>query len=236
MDRTMNAPVGTRTVIIPAGAMLPGDLSVPADSKGIVVFAHGSGSTRKSRRNQRVAARLQDAGFATLLFDLLTSDEESLDTLTGRLRFDVPLLAERLAKVTDWLRSQTDTRGLGVGYFGASTGAAAALVAAAALPTQVRAIVSRGGRPDLAGPYLARVAVPTLLIVGGADAPVIGMNQSALRQLASSTKQLVIVPGATHLFEEPGALDRVSELAVDWFEQYLADARSPSAIPAPLGS
>ncbi|HEX8945491.1 MAG TPA: dienelactone hydrolase family protein [Gemmatimonadaceae bacterium] len=236
MDRTMNAPVGTRTVIIPAGAMLPGDLSVPADSKGIVVFAHGSGSTRKSRRNQRVAARLQDAGFATLLFDLLTSDEESLDTLTGQLRFDVPLLAERLAKVTDWLRSQTDTRGLGVGYFGASTGAAAALVAAAALPTQVRAIVSRGGRPDLAGPYLARVAVPTLLIVGGADAPVIGMNQSALRQLASSTKQLVIVPGATHLFEEPGALDRVSELAVDWFEQYLADARSPSAIPAPLGS
>ncbi|MGE5099313.1 MAG: dienelactone hydrolase family protein [Deltaproteobacteria bacterium] len=236
MDRTMNAPVGTRTVIIPAGAMLPGDLSVPADSKGIVVFAHGSGSTRKSRRNQRVAARLQDAGFATLLFDLLTSDEESLDTLTGRLRFDVPLLAERLAKVTDWLRSQTDTRGLGVGYFGASTGAAAALVAAAALPTQVRAIVSRGGRPDLAGPYLARVAVPTLLIVGGADAPVIGMNQSALRQLASSTKQLVIVPGATHLFEEPGALDRVSELALDWFDRYLAGARSPSAIPAPLGS
>lgn len=236
MDRTMNAPVGTRTVIIPAGAMLPGDLSVPADSKGIVVFAHGSGSTRKSRRNQRVAARLQDAGFATLLFDLLTSDEESLDTLTGRLRFDVPLLAERLAKVTDWLRSQTDMRGLGVGYFGASTGAAAALVAAAALPTQVRAIVSRGGRPDLAGPYLARVAVPTLLIVGGADAPVIGMNQSALRQLASSTKQLVIVPGATHLFEEPGALDRVSELALDWFDRYLAGARSPSAIPAPLGS
>lgn len=236
MDRTMNAPVGTRTVIIPAGAMLPGDLSVPADSKGIVVFAHGSGSTRKSRRNQRVAARLQDAGFATLLFDLLTSDEESLDTLTGRLRFDVPLLAERLAKVTDWLRSQTDTRGLGVGYFGASTGAAAALVAAAALPTQVRAIVSRGGRPDLAGPYLARVAVPTLLIVGGADAPVIGMNQSALRQLASSTKQLVIVPGATHLFEEPGALDRVSELALDWFDRYLAGPRSPSAIPAPLGS
>lgn len=236
MDRTMNAPVGTRTVIIPAGAMLPGDLSVPADSKGIVVFAHGSGSTRKSRRNQRVAARLQDAGFATLLFDLLTSDEESLDTLTGQLRFDVPLLAERLAKVTDWLRSQTDTRGLGVGYFGASTGAAAALVAAAALPTQVRAIVSRGGRPDLAGPYLARVAVPTLLIVGGADAPVIGMNQSALRQLASSTKQLVIVPGATHLFEEPGALDRVSELALDWFDRYLAGARSPSAIPAPLGS
>ncbi|HEX8944004.1 MAG TPA: dienelactone hydrolase family protein [Gemmatimonadaceae bacterium] len=236
MDRTMNAPVGTRTIIIPAGAMLPGDLSVPADAKGIVVFAHGSGSTRKSRRNQRVAARLQDAGFATLLFDLLTSDEESLDTLTGRLRFDVPLLAERLAKVTDWLRSQTDTRGLGVGYFGASTGAAAALVAAAALPTQVRAIVSRGGRPDLAGPYLARVAVPTLLIVGGADAPVIGMNQSALRQLASSTKQLVIVPGATHLFEEPGALDRVSELALDWFDRYLAGARSPSAIPAPLGS
>lgn len=231
MARTMRAPVDTRTVIIPAGVMLPGDLSLPRDAKGIVVFAHGSGSSRTSRRNQRVAAGLQEAGFATLLFDLLTSDEESIDAVTGRLRFDVPLLAERLAKVTDWLRTQTETRGLHVGYFGASTGAAAALVAAAALPSLVHAVVSRGGRPDLAGPYLGRVAAPTLLIVGGNDTPVIGMNQAALRQLASVTKQLVIVPGATHLFEEPGALDRVSELALEWFERHLTGARSPSEMP-----
>jgi dienelactone hydrolase len=209
-------------LIIPAGVELRGDLSLPAEAKGIVVFAHGSGSSRLSPRNQQVAARLQTGGFATLLFDLLTSDEESLDAHTGRFRFDVPLLAERLAKVTEWLASQASTHGLHIGYFGASTGAAAALVAAAALPSHVRAIVSRGGRPDLAGPYLGRVTVPTLLIVGGEDVAVIGMNQSALQQLASATKQLVIVPGATHLFEEPGALDRVSDIALEWFEKHLA--------------
>jgi dienelactone hydrolase len=211
-----------RTVIIPAGVELRGDVSLPAKAKGIIVFAHGSGSSRLSPRNQQVAARLQTGGFATLLFDLLTSDEESLDVHTGRFRFDVPLLAERLAKVTEWLGSQASTHGLRIGYFGASTGAAATLVAAAALPSHVRAIVSRGGRPDLAGAYLGRVTVPTLLIVGGEDVQVIGMNQSALQQLASATKQLVIVPGATHLFEEPGALDRVSDLALEWFEKHLA--------------
>jgi len=229
---TVKARVDARTVIIPAGVMLPGDLSLPPDAKGIVVFAHGSGSSRMSPRNKRVAARLQQGGFATLLFDLLTSDEESLDAVTGRLRFDVPMLAERLAKATEWLGSQPVTQGLGVGYFGASTGAAAALVAAAALPSHVRAVVSRGGRPDLAGPYLGRVMAPTLLIVGGNDAPVIGMNQSALRQLASATKQLVIVPGATHLFEEPGTLERVSDLALEWFERHLAGVRSSSEVSA----
>ncbi|MGE5732199.1 MAG: dienelactone hydrolase family protein [Gemmatimonas sp.] len=236
MAKTLNARADTRTVIIPAGVMLPGDLSMPANAKGIVVFAHGSGSSRLSTRNQRVAAQLQRGGFATLLFDLLTSDEESLDALTGRLRFDVSLLAERLAKVTDWLTSQTATHGLHVGYFGASTGAAAALVAAAALPAVVRAVVSRGGRPDLAGPYLGRVSAPTLLIVGGNDVPVIGMNQSALRQLASVTKELVIVPGATHLFEEPGALDRVSTLALEWFERHLAGVVASSASTPTPGS
>jgi len=214
---------GSRSVVIPAGVMLQGDLSIPPDAKGLVVFAHGSGSSRLSKRNQRVAARLQSGGFATLLFDLLTADEETRDAATGHLRFDIPMLAERLAAVTDWLASQPDTHALKVGYFGASTGAAAALVAAATRP-EVRAVVSRGGRPDLAGPYLGRVHAPTLLIVGGDDRPVIGMNQSALGQLSAAVKDMVIVPGATHLFEEPGALEQVAELALDWFERHLAHA------------
>jgi putative phosphoribosyl transferase len=226
MTGSENAFIEMHSVIIPAGVMLAGDLSVPREAKAIVVFAHGSGSSRRSRRNRGVAAWLQRAGFATLLFDLLTADEALLDERTGHLRFDVPLLAERLAKVTDWLGEHAPTRGLRVGYFGASTGAAAALVAATALPSTVRAVVSRGGRPDLAGPYLARVTVPTLLIVGGNDSPVIAMNQAALRQLASVTKELVIVPGATHLFEEPGALEHVSELALEWFERHLATAHT----------
>jgi dienelactone hydrolase len=211
---------------------LRGDLSLPTGATAIVVFAHGSGSSRLSTRNQRVAARLQGGGFATLLFDLLTSEEESLDAHTGHLRFDIPLLAERLAKVTDWLDAEAATHGLRAGYFGASTGAAAALVAAAGLPSLVRAIVSRGGRPDLAGPYLGRVTAPTLLIVGGEDTPVIAMNRTALQQLASAAKQLVIVPGATHLFEEPGTLDRVSDLALEWFERFLASAYASSDVPA----
>ena len=222
MTRTMGAEGGTQTIIIPAGVMLRGDLTIPPTAKGIVVFAHGSGSSRLSPRNQGVAARLQAAGFATLLFDLLTSDEESVDARTGALRFDIPLLAERLARVTDWLTSQPTTHALHIGYFGASTGAAAALVAAATRPDVVRAVVSRGGRPDLAGSYLGRVKAPTLLIVGGNDTLVIGMNRSALMQLACPTKQLVLVPGATHLFEEPGTLERVAELAVAWFERHLA--------------
>ena len=232
MARITKPPTQTHSVTIPAGVKLQGDLSLPPEATAIVVFAHGSGSSRLSSRNQRVAARLQAGGFATLLFDLLTSDEESLDAHTGHLRFDIPLLAERLAKVTDWLDSQAVTHGLRVGYFGASTGAAAALVAAAGLPSLVRAIVSRGGRPDLAGPYLGRVTAPTLLIVGGEDTPVIAMNRTALQQLASATKQLVIVPGATHLFEEPGTLDRVSDLALEWFERHLASAHASNDMPA----
>ena len=231
MARTTKPPTQTRSVTIPAGVMLQGDLTLPPDATAIVVFAHGSGSSRLSSRNQRVAAHLQAGGFATLLFDLLTSNEESLDAHTGHLRFDIPLLAERLAKVTDWLDAEAATHGLRVGYFGASTGAAAALVAAAGLPSLVRAIVSRGGRPDLAGPYLGRVTAPTLLIVGGEDTPVIAMNRTALQQLASVTKQLVIVPGATHLFEEPGTLDRVSDLALEWFERHLASAHASSEMP-----
>jgi dienelactone hydrolase len=213
---------GTETVIIPAGVMLPGDLTVPAGARGVVVFAHGSGSSRFSPRNQRVARHLQAGGFATLLFDLLTADEELLDARTAQLRFDVSMLADRLISVTDWLGTHAKSRALHVGYFGASTGAAAALMAAAERPDVVRAVVSRGGRPDLAGPALGRVKAPTLLIVGGDDVPVIGMNQSALGRLSAKTKKLEIVPGATHLFEEPGTLDRVCDLALDWFETHLA--------------
>lgn len=211
----------TKTIAIPAGVTLRGDLSVPANAKGIVLFAHGSGSSRLSARNRRVAGQLQAGGFATLLFDLLTSDEESVDALTGQFRFDIPMLAERLTSVTDWIHEEASTHTLHVGYFGASTGAAAALIAAAGRPSVVRAIVSRGGRPDLAGPYLGRVTAPTLLIVGGNDTPVIAMNKSALQQLGARTKELEIVPGATHLFEEPGTMDRVSELALNWFELHL---------------
>jgi len=204
-----------------AGVTLDGDIIVPAGAAGIVLFAHGSGSSRSSPRNRRVAGQLQQAGFATLLFDLLTPQEEAVDAVSGQLRFDIPLLAERLAGATDWLGSEAAVRSLSIGYFGASTGAAAALVAAALRPRVVHAVVSRGGRPDLAGPYLQRVKAPTLLIVGGYDTPVIAMNRAALAQLHVE-KELMIVPGATHLFEEPGTLDRVAELAVGWFRRYLA--------------
>jgi putative phosphoribosyl transferase len=229
MVSTIDPGRATQTIAVPAGVTLPGDLTIPADARAIVVFAHGSGSSRSSRRNQRVATQLQTGGFATLLFDLLTADEESFDARTGRLRFDIQLLAERLANITEWLASQPATATLHVGYFGASTGAAAALVAAAMHPDVVRAVVSRGGRPDLAGPYLGRVKAPTLLIVGGNDTPVISMNQSALRQLASPVKKLEIVPRATHLFEETGALERVADLALGWFGQYLARPRGETS-------
>lgn len=222
MASTIGVAPAARTVIIPAGVMLPGDLTIPADARGIVVFAHGSGSSRLSPRNQRVAAHLQGGGFATLLFDLLTTDEEIVDARTAQLRFDIPMLAERLVSVTDWLVAQPTTRALHIGYFGASTGAAAALIAAAGRPSAVHAVVSRGGRPDLAGPALGRVKAPTLLIVGGEDTPVIEMNESALQQLAAQTKKLEIVAGATHLFEEPGTLERVSQLALSWFDKHLA--------------
>ncbi len=204
-----------------AGVTLDGDLSLPAGATGIVVFAHGSGSSRLSPRNRGVAGQLQRAGFGTLLFDLLTPREDAIDSVTAQLRFDISLLAERLAGAADWLGSQPAVRGLATGYFGASTGAAAALVAAALHPQAVQAIVSRGGRPDLAGPDLQRVKAPTLLIVGGYDTAVIGMNQAALVQLQVDAKELQIVPRATHLFEEPGALDQVAELAIGWFRRHL---------------
>lgn len=209
-------------VLIPVGAVqLEGSLTVPEQARGVVLFAHGSGSSRLSPRNRFVAQVLVEAGLATLLMDLLTAEEERLDRQTAHLRFDIGLLAARLLGATDWLRSQPPTQALGLGYFGASTGAAAALAAAAQRPEDVRAIVSRGGRPDLAREALALVRAPTLLIVGGNDAPVLEMNREAMRLMTAET-QLHIVPGATHLFEEPGALEEVARLARDWFLRYLS--------------
>jgi dienelactone hydrolase len=199
---------------------LNGNLIIPEGARGLVAFAHGSGSSRHSPRNQYVARVLRNAGLATLLFDLLTLDEEQEDLDTGRLRFDIGLLARRLVGATDWLKNSETTRHLKPGYFGASTGAAAALVAAAERPQAVSAVVSRGGRPDLATPVLDRVKAPTLFIVGGDDYPVIDMNRRALA-LLNAEKKLVMVPGATHLFEEPGALEKVAELAGDWFAGHL---------------
>ena len=201
-------------------AQLDGDLRIPATARAIVVFAHGSGSGRQSPRNRFVADVLVRAGLATLLIDLLTRQEEVVDTHTAELRFDIRLLAGRLGDVTDWLAGEPATAALSSGYFGASTGAAAALIAAAERPQTVRAIVSRGGRPDLAMPVLPGIQQPTLLIVGGADEVVIDLNQQAFDALGG-IKRLVIVPGATHLFEEPGALEQVAALAGDWFGRYL---------------
>ena len=211
-------------VRVPAGDVtLEGNLARPEDARGVVLFAHGSGSSRLSPRNRHVARVLNEAALATLLVDLLTPDEEAIDARTAHLRFDISLLAQRLIGATDWLSDHPDTRGLRVGYFGASTGAAAALVAAAVRAAAVGAVVSRGGRPDLAGRALALVRAPTLLIVGGRDAQVLELNREAFAQLTCE-KRLEIVPGATHLFEEPGALDRVAFLARDWFERYLTPA------------
>ena len=210
-------------VAINAGTViLEGNLAIPARAKGIVAFAHGSGSSRHSPRNRYVAERLQQADVATLLFDLLTSEEEEAERWTRHLRFNIDLLAERLIGATDWLMEYPDTAGLNVGYFGASTGSAAALVAAAARPQVVRAVVSRGGRPDLAKSALPSVSAPTLLIVGGNDGPVIDMNREAVSYLNVET-QLTIVPGATHLFEEPGALGQVARHASQWFQRFLND-------------
>jgi dienelactone hydrolase len=215
-----------RPVRVRAGtAMLEGDLRLPRGARGVVLFAHGSGSSRHSPRNRYVAALLNEARLATLLLDLLTPAEEAIDARTAQLRFDIGLLDARLIGATDWLTEQPETRQLRIGYFGASTGAAAALVAAAERPGVVGAVVSRGGRPDLAGPALARVRAPTLLIVGGQDQVVIELNRQALAELRSE-KQLVIIPGATHLFEEPGALEQVARLAREWFERYLVQAQA----------
>ena len=203
------------------GVTLDGGLCIPPGARGVVLFAHGSGSSRLSPRNQFVARELRKTGLATLLFDLLTRDEERIDAFSGELRFDIDFLAKRLVAATDWLSARPDAHSLNIGYFGASTGAAAALVAAAQRPETVRAIVSRGGRPDLAGDALPRVEAPTLLIVGGNDTQVIHLNEAAMRQLHSASK-LAIVPGATHLFEEPGTLEQVAQLAATWFQKYLA--------------
>ena len=204
-------------VPIPAGGVtLEGDLRLPQSARGLVVFAHGSGSSRHSPRNRFVAEVLQSAGLATLLFDLLTKEEEAEDIETGRFRFNISLLAQRLVDATDWLKKHKETGGFNLGYFGASTGAAAALIAAAERPDIIGAVVSRGGRPDLAAEFLPQVKAPTLLIVGGQDFTVIQLNQEAMTRLRVE-KKLVIVPGATHLFEEPGALEEAARLAADWF-------------------
>src|SRR5213595_1261211 len=226
-------------VQIQAGrAVLSGDLTIPKNAVALVLFVHGSGSSRHSPRNQFVAHTLNDAGLATLLFDLLTPDEESTDRYTREHRFNIGVLAERLLHATKWAKRQEETRDLRVGYFGSSTGGAAALVATAEISEDVGAVVSRGGRPDLAGDALPKVKAPTLLIVGGNDDIVIELNEMALSRMHCEAK-LVIIPGATHLFEEPGALDRVAKLATDWFLRHSDAAKSarqrtgakPSSLP-----
>jgi pimeloyl-ACP methyl ester carboxylesterase len=208
-------------VHIPADRVsLDGELSIPSKATGLVVFAHGSGSSRLSPRNRFVASILNQAGLGTLLFDLLTPDEETLDTGSRGYRFNIGLLADRLAHATQWALQQPETQELPIGYFGASTGAAAALMAVVRFPEQVGAVVSRGGRPDLAGTALHNVTVPTLLIVGSHDPEVVHLNQQALRQL-HGPKELYTVAGATHLFEEPGTLEEVAKTAQQWFLQYL---------------
>ncbi|HKZ81201.1 MAG TPA: dienelactone hydrolase family protein [Pyrinomonadaceae bacterium] len=210
-----------QAVNIPSGNVnLEGELKVPQGANGVVLFAHGSGSSRHSPRNQYVARTIRESGVGTLLFDLLTKEEEAVDAYTGELRFNIKFLAERLVDATKWITGQAATKHLRMGYFGSSTGAAAALIAAVELRDVVAAVVSRGGRPDLAGEALPKVKAPTLLIVGGDDDVVIGLNEDAYAQL-SCEKELKIVPGATHLFEEPGTLEQVAHLASDWFKNRL---------------
>jgi putative phosphoribosyl transferase len=208
--------------------VLQGDLAIPASAKSVVLFAHGSGSSRHSPRNQFVARTIREAGVGTLLFDLLTREEEQIDIHTRHLRFDIGLLAQRLVDATQWLKG--DLGHLNVGFFGSSTGGAAALVAAAELGERVGAVVSRGGRPDLAGEALSQVKCPTLLIVGGLDYPVIEMNQAALSRMRCE-KELKIVPGATHLFEEPGTLQEVARLAAVWFQSHLRAEGTETTVP-----
>jgi dienelactone hydrolase len=212
------------------GVVLSGHLTIPETPRGIVLFAHGSGSSRHSPRNRFVAGTLHGAAFATLLFDLLTVEEERIDLDTREFRFDIGLLAERLIGAVDWAVLHQRTRGLPIGVFGASTGAAAALIAAARRPGQVEAVVSRGGRPDLAGDSLPQVRAPVLLIVGGADPYVLELNRQAARQL-DAPWEIDVVPGATHLFEEPGKLDQAARLATDWFTRHLTSSRSAEARP-----
>jgi putative phosphoribosyl transferase len=206
-------------------AVLPGNLHLPEGAGALVLFAHGSGSSRHSPRNQFVARTLNDAGLGTLLFDLLTQEEEAIDMRTRELRFNIHLLAERLVHATKWAKQQPQTCDLRIGYFGSSTGGAAALVAAVDVPQDVGAVVSRGGRPDLAGEALPKVQAPTLLIVGGKDDIVIELNEQARDRMRCEVK-LEIIPGATHLFEEPGALEKVAQLASDWFVKHIGNASS----------
>lgn len=211
----------SETVHVPIGlASLTGELVVPPGARAIVVFAHGSGSSRHSPRNQHVARSLEHRQLATLLIDLLTPDEECVDERTAEYRFDIPRLAARLVMIVDWLRHRSETAALPIALFGASTGGGAALIAAAERPGEIASVVSRGGRPDLAGRALTKVQAPTLLVVGGLDMPVIQMNREAMRHMPGEVR-LELVPGATHLFEERGALERVASLAADWFLQHL---------------
>src|SRR5438132_8467597 len=219
VDRNVDRNEG-RVTIDADGVTLEGNLIVPDRAAGVVLFAHGSGSSRFSSRNRYVAQVLRDGGLGTLLIDLLTAREEEIDERTAHLRFDITMLATRLVGATQWLAEQEETRRLNVGLFGASTGGGAALVAAAQRPDRIKAVVSRGGRPDLAGAALPHVKAPTLLIVGGDDTPVIQMNQEAYDRM-TTLRKMIIVPGASHLFEEPGTLEEVARLATEWFKKYL---------------
>lgn len=220
-------PLVESVAIVADGVTLQADLDAPGNAVGLVVFCHGSGSSRHSPRNRRVASHLQSLGLATLLLDLLTPNEEQSDLASGRWRFDIALLARRVAAVVRWAQSDGPVAGLPIGLFGSSTGAAAALAAAAEPGSAVRAIVSRGGRPDLAADAIPRVLVPTLLIVGGHDTLVLELNRQAARMLGAA--RVAVIPGATHLFEEPGALQCVANLAGDWFVRHLPAALSDSA-------
>jgi putative phosphoribosyl transferase len=206
---------------IPVGeVVVEGTLTLPPETKSVVLFAHGSGSSRFSTRNQYVAKKFNKAKIGTLLFDLLTQEEEQTDIVTAEYRFNIPLLADRLIGATEWLKNDPKTKRLAFGYFGASTGAAAALIAAAKLPSEILAVVSRGGRPDLAGKYLPNVKAPTLMLVGGLDSEVIELNRNAMDQITAE-KKIVIIPRATHLFEEIGTLEEVAKVSIDWFLRYL---------------
>lgn len=223
MNREFNTGEVNSEIRIPIGPIyLDGNLQIPEEAKGIVVFVHGSGSSRYSPRNQYVAKELQKKELGTLLFDLLTAEEERIDMITREFRFNIDLLAKRLSDVTAWLLKTEEIKELNIGYFGASTGAAAALIAAGEYPDQVKAVVSRGGRPDLAENTLIYVKSPTLFIVGERDTQVIKLNQWAFEKLSAKDKELKIVPGATHLFEEPGTLEEAARLAGEWFTKYLS--------------
>ncbi len=221
---TTHVPMTEEAIQVPVGrTFLEGTFRGPEEATAAVLFAHGSGSSRHSPRNRRVAEALQRAGLATMLLDLLTPEEEAVDIQTAEYRFDIGLLAERVVEATDWLTNASFAAGMTIGCFGASTGAAAALIAAADRHDQIKAVVSRGGRPDLAGPALFRVQAPTLLLVGGNDEVVLGLNEEALARLGCAHKELQVIPGASHLFEEPGALEKVAELAAIWFNHWLVN-------------